>query len=338
MPRVLVTGFNARAASPRRATRDTCFAFLLAEALRDLKYTVEHRDTSVTEDLADFDLVFVGIASPLAVSSNRTYSALAAVGRAWADGRLVLFLDDPDVGKILNGLDSVIRKPEQLTKPFFQGRVDYQTVVDSDWQTWLMDVTRTLRAGDWPTLLVPAFGWADVPRLLARLPINMQAKAKQVDLSAYMPRPTFEEVVHQRYWVTEEKFDSPWLQGLGVTQPIKHLQKMRDNLRVAEYSKAWGVLEAPLSATGHGWFSPRLVLAMHADAAYGTAWHSMTSVGPMFTLLPDAIGRMHPDEHRHLVNMQQNRFATMAWSRWDAQDFLRDLLAEMTVTTTEEVL
>jgi hypothetical protein len=326
--RALVTGFNARTASPMRATRDTCFAALLAAALSDVGYAVEHRSTSVIEDVSTYDQVFVGMASPLAVSSNRAYAALATIGRTWSTGRLVLFLDDPDVGKILNGLDSLIRKPEQFTNPFLSQRVDYAVACEPEWQSWLLLIARALREQSWPTLLVPAFSWADVPKLLTRLPSTMTANAVPMDLSTYMPAQKLpDDVEHERFWVTEEPFDSTWVRGLGLTMPVKHLTAMRDSLRADAYAHAWGVLEAPLSRAGHGWFSPRLIHALRSGAVYATDWQAMSEVGTMFTVFPHVIEQMSVEDRAVHLREQQAGFNSIKWTRDDSRRFLHDLTA-----------
>lgn len=325
MKTALVTGFNARTSVRKRGKSTVTFSSLLVDALRDNGWEVDLKDIPLGHRIdSSYSVVFVGLASPLAASSSRAYTALGAIGKTWQQGRCVFFLDDPDTNKVMNGIDSLVRKPERLISPFFNTRQDYEIATQPQWNSWLMDCVEALRGGEWPTTLVPAHGWADVGELTARLRPEMRRNIQKVDLSAYVPKIEIPVVDRRRHWVTEERFDCPWVMRQRLGLPLKTLGKMDDQKRIREYTQAWGVLEDVVSPHGSGWFSPRLVHAIHARAIYCTEWKTMTRVGPAFEDFAYNIEGLSEVDREVLASDQRDQFLAASWKPTDVTKFFNE--------------
>lgn len=125
--KVLVTGMTSAQANPERSkATGVTNSWLFAEILRSAGHEVDHRTPSLSDTCEEYDAVLCGVQAPHAVGSNRIYGALNVIGRAEAQGKLTLFVDDLEMNKILGGMRVMRNDPDAHDEDLWTYTVDAQ--------------------------------------------------------------------------------------------------------------------------------------------------------------------------------------------------------------------
>lgn len=326
--RVLVTGSVSKHCNPKKNHRDVMVSWLIAECLRDLGHEVEHRNPSVLETYDEFDHVFLGISAFHALGANRTYGVLAALLRCSPD-RVTLFVDDPQLNKIMIGLRSFRNNPERLFKPFYTKRLEYDIAIQPGYREWLSYAVEMLHDYAWPTTIVPVFPWADIEQYRTILPNAVDMVG--VDFTPYVPEYVgTDEWAPERkmMWVTEAKPASKWFRGQRPVLPVQHYgrglnKRPLDRDLALLYSEVWGVLDPGIE---NGFFNSRMLFAAQAGALYITNWRYMTALGAPYSMLADAAGMVDQDRRIELVMDQITALHDNTWKREQTRDAMKSLL------------
>ena len=325
--KILVTGATSRQANPDKNRRDVLVSWLIAETCRDLGYEVEHGRPGIQMDLSEFDHVFCGLAPFHALGASGIYGALSVFMRAYAENKLTMYLDDQDVGKIVNGAKTMSSDPLRFTKPFFVYRREYDIASQPEWNEWLLNGVKMLDEFAWPRVIVPAFPWVDKYQVLRAAPNATQPEF--IDFSSFLPTyvsgPAEER---ERRWVTES-MDDKWLSQQRVSWPLQRYGKGWDkrptDLGLLEaYASSQGVLE---EGPPHGWWTSRLGYAMQAGAVYSTRWQNVESLGDAFAHLPDAIEEMTDDDRRELAQAQRTAFEKHSTPKDEVRETVRRIVS-----------
>ncbi len=288
-------------------------ADLFAKGLRLAGYEVEHRKTTIGEDLAPYDAVLVGLVPFFSIASNQLYHALDIIERAEKSGHtLLFFVDDWAFPRLVANLNTHIRHPWQLTKEFFSGRASY------DWACGRKDELQVLvermRYQPWAPTLVPAFTWGDHQKLTGE--VEMMTEPYYVDVSALaMEYPlTFPET-RERRWVLGTVSDQrKWMDSLGLSWEINHLgtraskapEKMPESQLVQLYAESWGVLSPPYKRIlGTGWWRNRAVYAARAGAILLADPGEMPQLGKSYQIKPAEVEQMSDTELHQLAAAQR---------------------------------
>lgn len=335
--KVLITGMTSRQANSKSSKRDVTMAWLLTEALRDAGCEVEHRDPLIGEEVdKEFDHAFVGLGPLHGMGTNRSYGSLAVILRMWGAGKLTLFIDDADAGKIVGGIRTVLGDPDKrFTKDFFQYKKEWAIAKEEPYRSWLLSGVQMLNDYEWPRLLYPAFPWAKEDQLAKMVP-NAVRTTSIIDLSAYLP--TFklkDREATERAWISEDDKSGKWFRMQRPTIPVMHLGRVKegdddttskrphDDKLVQLYHDYWGVInENPES----GWWTSRMGYAVQAETLYITRWQSVESLGQAFALLPDQAAQMDEKLRHDWVTAQAEAFKNFSASKEQVKDTLSALL------------
>lgn len=339
--KILVTGMTSRQCSEKASKRDVTFAWLLKQALEEMGHVVELRDPNVEEDLSDYDHAFVGLGPLHGMGTNRSYGALAVCLRMW-DGKLTIFLDDEDQGKVLGGLRTVLNDPgKRFCKEFFAYKRDWEVAKEEPYYSWLLSGVKMLSENAWPRLIVPAFAWADRAKLV-RIP-NAAHNTIGIDLSAYLPQFETHTDGVARTWVYEGNGKSKWFQQQRTTIPILYvgkedendpyrIKRPHDDKLVNLYRNYWGVLNEP-SEGGVGWTS-RMGYAVQAETLYITRWQDVEPLGQAYALLPDTAEQMDWALRQQWVDAQRIAYNAFISTKEQVKQALSEILEP---ATKEEV-
>lgn len=329
--KILVTGSTSRQCNPEVSKKDVTIAALITEALRGGGHEVEHRDPDILEDLSDFDHVFVGLGPLHGLGTNRAYGALACVLRTIGDGRLSLYTDDPDFGKVVSGLKTMRDGKWRLTKPFFAYKKQHDIAEQPQYRDWLNSGVDLLADYAWPNLIVPWHSWATqtAEEGFARKVPQAAGRIVGVDFTSWLPdhrsamdadRPE----VEQR-WVVEGKPGERWLETQRREFPTSYLargyeRRPCDDKLVDLYRRSWGVLEIPTTPVGY-WTS-RIGYAAQAQTPYVTRWQDVAPLGECYTVLADRITQMTLSERDELGWEQSQALAQKRTPKQDVTELL----------------
>lgn len=342
--KVLVTGATSRQANPDASNvgkKEVAFAWLLAEALRSMGHDVEHRNPSVVETYEEFDHVFIGLAPLHGLGSNRAYGVLAASLRLWGSGRMSFYVDDPDVGKVTGGLRTMATNPNNLTKPFFAYKLEYEVAHRPEYESWLQAGVRMLNEQQWPRLIVPAHPWfSGMDKILKKVPQAI-GYTTTLDLTAYLPEITVKEMDDENVpqWICEAGPNDKWLRQQQPGAEVYRIgkdgkKKLPDTHLVNLYRKSLGVLQPPVEPVG--WWNSRLGYARQALVPYVTRWQDVQALGEDYTVLPHTISLMDQDARDTLVQSQAEAFDRAIPSRELCESYLNEIVAPAPLHAPEE--
>ncbi len=344
---VLIVGSNARTGSARYAQRYATFASLIRRAHVAAEDHVEIREWyPALLDERPWDRVYVGLSSPAWIGSDRAYGALLTINEMWGrkpsqqDSRLRLFIDDPNLRTLVNGISSLAALPERFFSEANSKRRDWHTVAASEnAKSRIANTLLDLNGWDteWPTTYVPAFRWADLDELTMPLRKLQKASVRSVDPSPALPveaictaantaRVRTGIIPSGDFWIAEGDTDNWWLRSVLVCKPVVTVKPTNDAARAAYYRQAFGVLEPPLVREAAGWWSSRMQLAAATGRYYATNWRllhgQMPLSAPYTYALPGAYEDLEESDREILVSAQQQALAEMTGTIRDMQEEL----------------
>lgn len=340
MSRYLVTGMTSRQANPDASVKDVTFAWLLTEALRHQGHEVEHRNPDVTEDLSDFDHVFVGLAPLHGLGANRMYGALAAILRAWPEAKLSLYTDDPDMNKVTGGIRTMVTNPDRLVKPFFAYKLQHDIAQQPEYKEWLSAGVAMLNDTPWPRLIVPGFAWSSpYEHYNSRVP-HAEGRIYFLDLTPFLPGEEMEpsENPEQR-WVTEAKKKNKWFQRTHPQLPVARLgtpksgadeRRPHDEMLLKLYNDSQGVLHPPVDPAGF-WHS-RIGYAAKAGTVFTTRWQDVQMLGDAYTVLPATVDDLTSEDRLNLIGLQRSILESVTPSKDEAAQSIINIITPAEVT------
>lgn len=341
--RVLIIGSNARTGGARYCERYVTFAGMIAAAHRSAGDFVAIRNWEPDLLREGWGRIYVGLASPAYVGSDRIYGTLIAIAELRDgpdhDPRLRFFIDDPDLRVLRNAIASVAAEPSRILAPFNAKRQDYELVVNDD--SYLAKIKRGLKILNsddepWPITYIPAFPWGDTADLGRSLHPLHRAQLRAVDPTPFVPMDELATeavetsvsttlVPHDPFWLAESAKSDPWVRSTHVRSPVLGVKVGTDVARVALYRQAMGVLEPKLSTTGAGWWSSRMVMAAAAGTYYATDWRSLRDMAsnlPYVQALPGAFEDMNELERSVLAEAQRDALLKSTCSETEALEAL----------------
>ena len=311
--KLLVTGTTKQQVGGGTALNYEPVADLFVKGLRLAGCEVEHRKTTIGEDLAPYDAVLVGLVPFFSIASNQLYHALDVIERAERDGHPILFfVDDWAFPRLVSNLNTHIRYPWQLTKEFFSSRASY------DWacsrKPELQVIVERMRHKPWAPTIVPAFTWGDHQKLTGE--VEMMTQPHYVDVSALAREyPLTFPPTRERRWVLGTVSDQrKWLDSLNLSWEVSHLgtkaskapEKMPEADLVQLYAESWGVLSPPYKRIlGTGWWRNRAVYAARAGAILLADPKEMPQLGEAYQVVPSDVERMTDTELCSLAAAQR---------------------------------
>jgi hypothetical protein len=345
--KVLIVGSNARTGSARYAQRYMTFARLIQEAHLHAGHDVEIRNWTPSLLIEEsWDRVYVGLATPAWIGSDRIYGSLAVIADMWGskpktqDPRLRLFIDDPDLRVLVNGISSMTAQPEKLFTPINVKRQNYHYVTgDQRMRDRVSRALVDLNGWDtqWPITYIPAHGWADMRELTKPLRPMQKISVRGVDPSALVPMDDLlvaaddatvpsALVPRGQFWVAEGPARDPWTTTVHVSSAVMSARTTNDATRIALYRDALGVLEPQLSPSGSGWWSSRVQYAAAAETYYASDWRKlhgyMPRSLPYTRVLPAAFEELPETDQQSLVMEQRESLAASVGSIADVQEAL----------------
>lgn len=347
--RTLIYGFNSRTGGLTKERTHLTFAKLLKTAYEDLGHVVHvgfpPKGLSA-ETLHEYDTVFMGLASPNSITSDRTYVASYMIGHLWGTGKLVFFFDDPDIRKCFYGVGNWLQNPNpsHLFRHVFRKRKLWydMELYPSDarkWTDWHIEVMKMIINPDDPSLypktIIPGFPWIGMDWFKTQMPAVMRDNVSFIDPSPMVgvraPKED-DDTTRIKEWVSDniltiQKRTVYWKQFQHTLLPVNALRTLvTDGERVAAYRKAWGVLDEPITSTAPGWWTKTLPYAMATGALYLTEIDQVAALGESFNFLPASVEHLSMDERDELAARQRESFQANIWTMEQLKTALEEVI------------
>src|SRR4051812_11724705 len=207
--------------SPRmvsaRARERVTFARTLEQALTHLGHEV-HRGGNPRNP----ELVLGGVTSALSPGSTYALVGLAHIGEALSRGvPVLLFVDDPDLGKTRSAAQSALRDTARLYSDYLMSkRVRQSRDPDTRTQVCISTAIEMLATETWPPVLVPLHPWASPAIAGKRLRIT--SEVLPIDISSAVGATAVRSPVREPapIWMTDRHYSPELLDPARVTWPV----------------------------------------------------------------------------------------------------------------------
>lgn len=321
--KVLITGSTSPQASTKTATRIPTFASLLSHSFISRGIDAELAEPTVhmtSEQLDQYDAIFVGIAPPTSLSANRIYPAFAIANRARELGKLFLYVDAPEPYKIQASLKSCYLNISDIQKDFYQRRKLYDDFTENlDFQNEVYEFIEFLYTNEWPTLLYPAFPWfpqeliqKSLPNVTKSIPINLDETLLQVGRIS----PDLE--AERTYWTCDAP-NTRWSKRVSQTLalPVMSTRRNRwdtEDVTMTRIRRGVGTLIS-LYRSNEPWWSPALAQSLSVGVPVVTDWRFSGALGPEWSYLASSVEDMTTSE-RFELSVSQRDFYLGTLSGW----------------------
>lgn len=305
---------TAPQSSPTYNARKTFFAGALSKYLENAGFQVRISQPSISltkSEVEDFDYVFVGVSPILSVSANYSFGALTLIHSLKDSGRLFLFIDAPEPGKIFASLRAVHRQNSRLFSDIYQKRDSYQIAKNHKAiQNKIIDSVDFLLNSQWPTTFYPALPWMvdalDAPGFLRNA--SSSCVGVHVDSLYVGSSPDHSNGKRLNQWVVEDP-NTKW--SLSTKQrlvnpaiPMKDSRKWDEDVVLRNISESIGSLIGPKD-DNFLWWSTRFFQSLNHETPIATDWKLSSQIGDSWSFLPTAIESMSLAERYELANSQR---------------------------------
>jgi hypothetical protein len=285
--KVVITGFDSRAASPATANNYMSMGALLSRTFQLRGHKVHQHgcwsfDGTCKDILDDADLILMGLSSPLALSSYYANGALSVLYTHWLrKGKMRMFVDDPDITKWKHGAVSTFRRWREnhddalMGNPAFLSRKHREGGVEKRTQLYLatemMAMMNDLPALGETPIFVPKNNWmtgAETPMHYVGIDFG-EIAADWLTREHPHDHPARSDT-RARAWYVEKNRADAWAKKVSLRYPVEIGTKKAASDRMSSYRHFYGVLESPQSAQVGGWWTPTAALAGHSGTPYFT--------------------------------------------------------------------
>jgi hypothetical protein len=330
--RVLITGYLARSANPDYRRR-LGVANLLEHTLRTGGHEVirDYWRPGDPRVLRDFDLVIVGLHSPLAAVSSYAFSAMFVLERLWGDDRLVVFPEDAATWKIKNGNLSAIRMKDRMFSPFLAKRVDFARVATSEMRrAKMIRACALLSSVDWwPRYLVPAFKDAEPGLLLRLAPHGAALRPVPIDLTQCYPvklEPDGAVRVRDEWIVDVDPAQDRQLKTVITAGPKRRVTAFDDRILAQHISRGLGIIQHNVvDVKLPGAWNSTVGIAAQVGAFYFGPEKTHKHWGDAYRVLPTAFEELPEPARVELVDWQRETLAKVTATPEEALTVLEGL-------------
>jgi hypothetical protein len=320
--RILITGITARGCGSTRVKYDyVTHVYLLRDALKQLGHDVISREVQFGEPLREFDFAFVVVAPTQSLSSYHP------VGMAWTlrqmGTKAMMVFDDWSCERLGRDWRSTVERGEA----YFRWRhLEGAPAGHKQLIHHVLNQATSDRC-PWP-VLAPMFTWGQHDMVL-----DLNAKLYWWDVSPLVSIPEFKKRQpkdrHKR-WVsaTLQQKDS-WLLRLPNKWPILEVGNKRQEQPVLKeadviqtYAENWGVLCAPYTRAGSGWWRARYNYAIATKSILYLDPRDHTGLAEVFTYPLYQIEGFNQKEMVSVAEAQAAWFEENTWTLMEAYENL----------------
>jgi len=312
--KILITGCTASQSSAGSMRRTVSFTSLLYDAFESLGHEVflTRPHLNYTKDYLDqYDLIFVGLASPSSLSAHYSYGAFAIANKAKELGKLRLIIDAPEPQKIKTTIRDFYTGTDDFYKDFYSKRVQYDKASTPENKEQILAFVDYLHNEKWPQTYVPSMPWFSKKFIIDSLP--------NLDESAVVPlcfdRALIDESedrispVYTSYWCADNP-KSAWTKKISnsLTLPIYNTRNNNystNEMVIDKMKNSVGTLISTYKG-GDAWWSIAISQSLIAGVPVVTEWRHTAELGAEWAYLPSTIEEMSPEERRIVAQNQKD--------------------------------
>jgi len=328
--KILITGMTSRMTS---FSRESSFPSLLARSLsifgHDVSMLVEYSGA------ARYDAVIAGLASPLAPSSTYLVPTAQTIDEAQQQGKLAaVYIDDPDISKIIHGCASALRRPDRLEKPFYASRPGMQAFAENpSLHATVMAFIERMSAWSWDTVLWPGHPWAQDKVAgsgygsFRSVPVDPTAALRQVVAKRW---PDTDDVPGRNsppgaHWVAETTYFQDHVFDPSISRQVYDVMTGDELTKTSDmFAMSYGVIHG--NSTSPGWWTPFPYLAALTGRIYIPHPDEGRLMGESYYVLPSAVENLDPTTYSAMAAVQMKQHEEVACTRRQLNETLNSVL------------
>jgi hypothetical protein len=332
--RILLTGMASGHTSEKVHQSNEGFFGRLKSALSSLGHEVVWTSASVSwtkQDLEAFDKIFVGVVPPTALSANKAYGALSVIELMFDSPKLRLVVDQPQHWLLEASLNSVLKAPKSLVKPFYFRRSEYLLASKPETLTRLVRACGLLKGELWPITIYPGLPWKSDESVSNHLPKGAEGSLIGMNFDKTQNQTNVTDIFKpEQCWTTNDAY-TRWSSNIG--QQLEHDiinakdSKKDDDAAIFErISESRGFVLTPPERHGGTWWSPMIMMALNSQTPIVTEWRETLEFSKNWAQLAPNIEHMQSDERYVVAKLQKQDYLDAIPTREEALETLANLI------------
>jgi hypothetical protein len=283
-------------------------------------------------DLQKFDIIFLGMVPPTALSANKIYGALHVLDLMYESNKLRLVFDGQQMWQYKNSIESFKRNPNQIYSNLYVNRKDY-LLATSKYANEAESVADKFSNLEWPKSYVPALPWSTAESLAKALRIAPTEKLIPVNLDSYLISDEVEVVaIRNRAWAVSDTKSSWWVKLSSTVKfpgiSIKFKQK-NSLLEAMKYIKhSIGLVVPPQERKVGTWWNYQYIQGLNAGTPIITNWLESSRIGDSWSILAYQVEDMDQISRDELAKSQRDSYITNIPTRLELIERLKQDLMD----------
>jgi hypothetical protein len=333
--KILIAGMTSPQSSRRLNSKSMSFSGAVERILEKNGHRVDWVNVGINstrKDVDVYDVVILGVAPALSVTSNKAYGVLSMLDLMWDDERLKLIVDTPTPSSITANLRAVRRDSSRLFSEFYYARKQYEDVVlNLKAKSRVLSAVERMSEDKWPTTLYPTTPWTDSSLIAGKLPSGAKEAVTGVCVDSYFlsetaPAPSG---VVTRNWAVDTK-STKWAQSAISSLRYPHeLMKVRrtpDDEAVSNMiASSFGALISPNNDGTISW-STRWFQSMNVGTPIASDWKLTSTIGKSWSHLAAGIEEMSMIDRYELSLSQMIEYSDVIQSKDEVLNTLQTKL------------
>jgi hypothetical protein len=312
--KILITGCTPAQSSASSMLRTVSFTSLLRNAFNDLGHEVfltkPHLSYS-KEFLDQYDVIFVGLASPSSISAHYSYGAFAIANKARELGKLKLIVDMPEPQKIKKTIRDFYTKTDDFYKTFYSTRIQYKQACKLENKKEIFSFIDHLHNDKWEQTFVPSMPWFSKNFITKNIPNLDEEKIVALSFDRDLIDKSDDRIdpVSRSFWGADS-LKSAWTKktSSNLTLPIystRNNNYSTNDMIIDKMKNSVGTLISTYQG-GDPWWSIAISQSLIAGVPVVTEWRHTAELGAEWAYLPSTIEEMSPEERRIVAQNQKD--------------------------------
>jgi len=261
------------------------------------------------KDFEEYDIVFVGVCPPSALSANKAYGALHTINLLWDSDKLRLVADYAQLWQYKASFKRALSDPAKGLFPSgYSRRLQYSLA--SKQQDGVVAGVDKLVNQPWPKTIFPELPWQSTSEISKKIGFDLDSSLVGLNVdNLYLtnsdsPSEYFER---ENRWLTQDE-KNPWTKTLLKTVRFPHedLRRARrdDYLAQQMMQSSLGLLISPEQRNSGVWWSKRIPQALRTGTPIVTDWKETQGFHWSWVKLAYQVEDMSPAERSALADWQ----------------------------------
>jgi hypothetical protein len=285
-------------------------------------------------DLQKYDIIFLGMVPPTALSANKIYGALHVLDLMYESNKLRLVFDGQQIWQYKNSIESFKRNPKQIYSNLYVNRKDY-SLATSKYANEAESVADKLSNIQWPKSYIPVLPWATQVSIENSLKFIPYDRIIPLNLDSWLldEEPRSFNVRNRSWAVTDIK--NPWWAKLSSTIRLPGVstrakRKISDSDVMDVIKTSIGLAIPPQERKTGTWWNYQYIQGLNAGTPIVTSWVDSGTIDESWSILAYQVEDMDHISREDLASAQRASYIASIPTRLELIERLKQDLSDTT--------